>query len=97
MAKLTDKDLYEFVYRADTAEKICTAERWLKAHEHLTSRHTLDDLIYILNRTAKRLFRAKMAAYEEALHRAEEISFVPGENGQFYITDRTTGEVVGIA
>lgn len=97
MAKLTDKDLYEFVYRADTAEKICTAERWLKAHEHLTSRHTLDDLIYILNRTAKRLFRAQIAEYEEALYKAEAFAFVPNDEGQFYITDKATGEVVAIA
>ena len=40
MAKLTDKDLYEFVYRADTPHKIYIAERWLNEHKHLTSRAT---------------------------------------------------------
>ena len=97
MAKLTDKDLYEFVYRADTAEKISTAEKWLRAHDYLTSRHTLDDLIFILNRTAKRLFRTQMVEYEEALYRAEAFAYVPDIEGQFYITDRATGEVVNIA
>ena len=36
MARLTDKDLFEFVYRADTPQKIATAERWLSEHKHLS-------------------------------------------------------------
>ena len=80
MAKLTDKDLYEFVYRADTPQKIATAERWLREHKHLTSQATLDELIAVLNRTAKRLFRVKMAEYEENLYkRGFEINVVTGE------------------
>lgn len=67
MAKITDKDLFEFVYRADTPQKIATAERWLSEHKDLTSRSTLDELIAILNRTAKRLFKAKITEYEESL------------------------------
>ncbi len=80
MAKLTDKDLFEFVYRADTPQKISTAERWLREHQHLTSRATLDELIAVLNRTAKRLFRAKMAEYEEQIYKnGFEINVVTGE------------------
>jgi hypothetical protein len=67
MAKLTDKDLYEFVYRADTPQKIATAERWLTDHKHVTSQSTFDSLILILNQTAKRLFRASMQEYEERI------------------------------
>ena len=67
MKKPTRKDLFEFVYRADTVQKICTAERWLKDHQHLTSRETLDELITILNRTAKNLFREQLKKYEDLL------------------------------
>ena len=80
MKKLTDKDLFEFVYRADTPQKIATAERWLSEHKDLTSRSTLDELIAILNRTAKRLFREKMSEYEKnLLSRGFEINVVTGE------------------
>ena len=65
--KYTDKDLFEFVYRADTTKKICIAEKWLNDHKHLTSRDTFDELISILNRTASRLFRAQMAELDEKL------------------------------
>ena len=80
MSKLTDKDLFEFVYRADTAQKIATAERWLREHQHLTSRSTLDELLYILNQTAKRLFRIQMAEYEERINKyGLEINTITGE------------------
>lgn len=35
MASLTEKDLWEFVYRADDDEKIAVAERWLTDHKDL--------------------------------------------------------------
>ena len=80
MSKLTDKDLFEFVYRADTAQKIATGERWLREHQHLTSRSTLDELLYILNQTAKRLFRIQMAEYEERINKyGLEINTITGE------------------
>ena len=80
MSKLTDKDLFEFVYRADTPQKVATAERWLRKHQHLTSRSTLDELLYILNQTAKRLFRIKMAEYEERIYKyGLEINTITGE------------------
>ena len=80
MAKLTDKDLFEFVYRADTPQKIATAERWLSEHKHLTSLSTFDELILILNRTAKRIFRVQMQKYEERLCNQEfEINVRTGE------------------
>lgn len=80
MAKLTDKDLFEFVYRADTPQKIATAERWLSEHKYLTSLSTFDELILILNRTAKRIFRVQMQKYEERLCNQEfEINVRTGE------------------
>ena len=80
MGKLTDKDLFEFVYRADTPQKIAVAERWLREHQSLTSRSTFDELIAVLNRTAKRLFRAKMTEYEENLYKqGYEINVRTGE------------------
>ena len=80
MAKLTDKDLYEFVYRADTPQKIATAERWLTDHKHITSPSTFDSLILVLNQTAKRLFRASMKEYEKRLYKNEfEINIITGE------------------
>ena len=80
--KLNDKDLYEFVYRADTAQKIATAERWLREHQHLTSRSTLDELITILNRTAKRLFQERLTEYETNIYK------------QGYAINTRTGEVI---
>lgn len=80
MAKLTDKDLFEFVYRADTPHKICIAERWLRDHQYLTSRSTFDELITILNRTAKNLFKASMKEYEDKIFKnGFEINVVTGE------------------
>ena len=64
----TTKDLFEFVYRADTVKKICIAEKWLTEHSDLTSKDTLDELIMILNRTAKRIFKAQMARLDEKLY-----------------------------
>ena len=80
MKKLTDKDLFEFVYRADTPQKVATAERWLREHQHLTSRSTLDELLNILSQTAKRLFRIQMAEYEERIYKyGLEINTITGE------------------
>ena len=81
MSKLTDKDLFEFVYRADTTKKICIAEKWLTEHRDLTSKDTFDELIMILNRTASRLYRAQMVELDEKLY---------GENVEI---DVRTGEV----
>lgn len=82
MKKLTDKDLFEFVYRANTPHKICVAKRWLREHKHITSPSTFDSLILILNQTAKRLFRASMQEYEERIFK----------NG--YEINTRTGEVI---
>ena len=80
MGKITDKDLFEFVYRADTPQKIAVAERWLREHRSLTSRSTFDELIAVLNRTAKGLFKAKITEYEESLYRqGYEINVRTGE------------------
>ena len=65
--KYTEKDLFEFVYRADTVKKICIAEKWLTEHRDLTSKDTFDELIMILNRTAGRIFRAQMVELDEKL------------------------------
>ena len=78
--KLTDKDLYEFVYRADTPQKVAAAERWLREHQHLTSQSTLEELLNILNQTAKRLFRMQIAEYEEHIYKyGLEINTITGE------------------
>ena len=77
--KYTDKDLFEFVYRADTTKKICIAEKWLNDHKHLTSRETFDELLSILNRTASRLFRAQMAELDEKLAGNVAIDVSTGE------------------
>ena len=82
---VSDKDLFEFVYRADTMQKISIAERWLLEHKYLTSRRTLDELIDILNKTAKRLFNARIAEYEKRL----------AEEG--YAVNTITGEICAIA
>ena len=80
MSKLTDKDLFKFVYRADTPQKVATAERWLREHQHLTSRSTLDELLNILGQTAKRLFRIQMAEYETRIYKyGLEINTITGE------------------
>lgn len=81
MSKYTDKDLFEFVYRADTVKKICIAEKWLTEHRELTSKDTFDELMMILNRTASRIFRAQMVELDEKL---------AGENVEI---DVRTGEV----
>ena len=78
--KYTDKDLFEFVYRADTVRKICIAEKWLTEHRELTSKDTFDELMMILNRTATRIFRAQMAELDERMNREEaEIDIRTGE------------------
>ena len=66
-ARLPEKDLYEFVYRADTAQKIVTAERWLLAHPEHTSKTFLSELLRILAEQSKRIFLADLAEYEEAI------------------------------
>ena len=71
MSKPSTKDLFEFVYRADTLPKICTAERWLREHQHLTSRNVLDELIWILNQTAKALFQEQLRTEQEKMQRKE--------------------------
>ena len=64
---MTEKALFEFVYRADTAQKIVTAERWLKAHPEHTSPVLLDGLLRTLAEQSKRIFLAQLAEREEAL------------------------------
>ena len=81
MAKLTDKDLYEFVYRADTPQKIATAERWLTEHKYLTCTSTFDTLIQILSQATKRIFKEQMKEYEARIYK------------QGYEIDIRTGEV----
>ena len=91
MNKLTDKDLYEFIYRADTAQKIATAERWLTEHKSITSPHVFDDLIHTLNVQGKRIFLSKLAESEQNLR------CIYDQNQTAFLTDTTTGEVVAYA
>ena len=64
---MTEKALMEFVYRADTAQKIVTAERWLRAHPEHTSPALLDRLLHTLAEQSKRIFRARLSEYEKAI------------------------------
>jgi len=88
---MTDKDLYEFVYRADTAQKIATAERWLLEHKNITSPHVFDDLIRTLNTMSKRIFLAKLAETKQNL------LCIFDQDKTAFLTDTTTGEVVAYA
>lgn len=91
MNNLTDKDLYEFVYRADTAQKIATAERWLREHKDITSPHVFDDLMHTLNIQSKRIFFVKLAESEKNLR------CIFDQNKNLFLTDTTTGEVIAYA
>ncbi len=93
MNKLTDKDLFEFVYRADTYHKIAVADKWLREHKHLTSPHTLDELLSILNRTSKALFKEKIRELEEHFG----IIQINANDGLIYYTNTLSGEVVATA
>ena len=91
--KITDKDLFEFVYRADTPHKIAVADKWLREHKHLTSPHTLDELFSILNRTSKALFKEKIKETEKNLG----LTKISANNGLTYYTSTLSGEVIAIA
>ena len=91
MGKLTDKDLYEFIYRADTAQKIAIAERWLTEHKSITSPHVFDDLMHTLRINGKRLFLAKLAEEEKNLR------CIFDQNKTAFLTDTISGEVIAYA
>ena len=91
MGKLTEKDLYEFVYRADTAQKIATAERWLTEHKNITSPHVFDDLISTLRINGKRMFLAKLAEEDKNLR------CIFDQNKTVFLTDTISGEVIAYA
>ena len=91
MGKLTEKDLYEFVYRADSAQKIATAERWLTEHKSITSPHVFDDLIHTLNVQGKRIFLSKLAESEQNLR------CIFDQNKTAFLTDTISGEVIAYA
>lgn len=82
MAKYTEKELYEFVYRADTPQKVATAERWIQAHKLEISFALADKLLSLLSEISKRLYLAQMARYEARILM----------NG--YEIDTRTGEVI---
>ena len=88
---MTDKDLYEFVYRADTAQKVATAERWLREHKDIMSPHTFDGLISTLNMQSKRIYFVQIAEQENSFRCIYDL------NNNIYLTDTTTGEVVAYA
>lgn len=64
---MTEKALWEFVYRADTAQKIVIAERWLLAHPEHTSKTLLTGLLRTLAEQSKRIFLAQLAEREKAI------------------------------
>ena len=80
MARYTEKQLLEFVYRADTPQKIAIAQRWVEAHKLEISLALADKLLQMLSDINKRIFLAKMAEYEARILK----------NG--YLIDTRTGE-----
>ena len=91
MRKFTDTDLYEFVYRADTAQKIATAERWLSEHKSITSPHILDDLMQTLRIQGKRLFLAKISEEDKNL------LCIYDQDKTTFLTNTITGEILAYA
>ena len=67
MRKYTDKELFEFAYRANTPEKIAIADRWVRAHRGIISLEMHDRLIRLLEETNKRIFLEKMRVYENKI------------------------------
>lgn len=52
MKRYTEKELYKFVWRANTKEKILQAERWLKAYKGIDN-DLFDDLMVTLSQQWK--------------------------------------------
>lgn len=80
--KYTEKDLYEFVYRADTTEKIQIAKDWLRAHRDVLSACMYGELTLILDRTRKNLVLARI----EELRQSQRVGDL--------MVDVKTGEVL---
>ena len=70
---MTEKALLEFVYRANTAQKIVIAERWLLAHPEHTSPVLLDGLLRTLAEQSRRIFLAHLAEYESKTMQKEAV------------------------
>ena len=79
---MTTKDLYEFVYRADTTEKIQIAKDWLRAHRDVLSACMYGELTLILDRTRKNLVLARI----EELRQSQRVGDL--------MVDVKTGEVL---
>ena len=79
---MTKKDLYEFVYRADTTEKIDIAKDWLRAHRDVLSACMYGELTLILDRTRKNLVLARI----EELRQSQRVGDL--------MVDVKTGEVL---
>lgn len=54
---MTEKSLWEFVWRADTWEKISVAEKWLK--KNVKNNDLFDDLMVQLSIQARNINRAE--------------------------------------
>ncbi len=96
MAKLTDKDLYEFIYRADTLKKISIAQRWLREHPKVTSPHVLDDLLHTLDMRSRWIFNQLINEHEKRIASAPKRSYISqtDRNDNVYIIDISSGEVI---
>ncbi len=79
---MTKKDLYEFVYRADTTEKIDIAKDWLRAHRDVLSACMYGELTLILDRMRKNLVLARI----EELRQSQRVGDL--------MVDVKTGEVL---
>jgi len=92
------EDLYEFVARADTLKKITIAERWLRNNAHLMSRHTLDDLISILEAQNTYLVIKAIQEYEKRVisleYARQAYTDITDDEGGHYLTEIASGEII---
>ena len=86
---MTYQDLFDFVSRADSEERVKIAEEWLRNNSHVTCRSVLDRLLGILEDTSKRLFREK-------LENDERVIAILCKDNKLYYTEKCSGEVLAV-
>jgi hypothetical protein len=57
MKKYSRNELYAFVWRADTPEKISIAEKWLK--DHVEDNELWEDLMLALSQQCRNYYRSQ--------------------------------------
>ena len=98
MKNITYDDLYAFVSRADTLKKISIAEKWLKDNAHLTSMHSLDELLSVLEMQRKYLVLTYIEAYEKRIineaYAISNYTIFADEKSNHYITFNSSEEII---